>query len=420
MLKQTNSIIFKVTLLFIFSSICFVFFVIYFVAMEKYQNDSAVEQKYNAIIYTLDSAIQNGSDISDIKAHLLSIGFSEINDGEILNLAAQNQFLLYGLNSTISINSKKILGHYYIIIHNVLTRQNFAFSDYKDINYANYYSIAVFAFVTLIFFYILVINSLLPLISLRKEVHKFSNGDMNIKTVANNNDEIGKLSEEFTKAAKKINEVNNSRILFLRAIMHELKTPITKGRLISEMLENGKLKTRLDSIFTRLNDIINDLSRLEELSTKNYKITKNTFRLTDLMQNINKMLIIEDERPRNVILEHRNAIIESDFELMSLCVKNLLDNATKHSSDKKARIFVKDNDLVISNLGKPFKNSIEPYFQPFYNDGEENSARGLGLGLYIIKNTIEAQGFELFYEYKNGRHNFYIKNCIIRDFKDKK
>lgn len=413
MFKKVNSIIFKVTLLFIFSLICFVAFVIYFITLEISQEDSIIEQRYNTIIYSIDDTIHNGGDLDIVKTYLNNIGFFEVKNKDIMEENTQKYFLIHGITSILTVNIKKINKHYYIVLYDTINGKNFAYTDYKEPSYTNYYYIAVIGLITIVFFYIIVLNSLLPLILLRQEVEKFSNGDMNIKTISDNGDEISKLSEEFTKAANKLNEVNQARILFLRSIMHELKTPITKGRIVVEMIENNKVKARLDSVFTRLNDIINDLARLEEITTKNYKIDKSNFRIIDLMQNINKMLIIDGDRPKNVILEDREARISADFYLMSLSVKNLVDNATKHASNHRVSIFVENNDLVVKNKGEPFKHDLEQYFKPFYNDGSKNDKRGLGLGMYIIKNTLEAQGFKLEYKYEDNHHLFYIKDCII-------
>lgn len=413
-MNMTNSIITKVTLLFIFSSICFVLFVSYFISSEKISADNNIEQRYNNIIYTINELIRHGYNMKNIKTYISSMGFYEEIDSDILKKNDVKYYLSYATNEAVSSNMVKIAGHYYISLQSNKDNEDILYTDYKDKDdYLNYYFIALLGFITLVFFYITVLNSLLPLISLRKEVKKFSNGDMNIKTISNNNDEIGKLSEEFTKAAKTIDEINKARILFLRSIMHELKTPITKGFLVTEMIDDSKVKSRLNVIFKRINEIINDFARLEAISTKNAKIEKKDFLLIELLQNINKMLIIEDERPRSVILDNREAIVNGDFELMSLSVKNLIDNAVKYSSNKMVNIFVENNDLVIKNDGKPFKDDLENYFKPFYNDGEKNTSKGLGLGMYIIKNTTEAQGYKLDYKYIQGSHYFYIKDCII-------
>lgn len=65
-------------------------------------------------------------------------------------------------------------------------------------------------------------------------------------------DEISQVSEAFYQAIVQIRKLNQSRQFFLRNIMHELKTPITKGLLTLEMIEDNKYKERLNGVFTRL------------------------------------------------------------------------------------------------------------------------------------------------------------------------
>ncbi|MBL1244361.1 MAG: hypothetical protein COA39_008230 [Sulfurimonas sp.] len=75
------------------------------------------------------------------------------------------------------------------------------------------------------------------------------------------------MANEFNNAAKKISALIESRNLFLRNIMHELKTPITKGRFSVEMLEDTKHKERLLNIFIRMDSLINEMALVEEISS---------------------------------------------------------------------------------------------------------------------------------------------------------
>lgn len=411
---KSDSIFFKVTILFIFSLVSFIFFVIYFINSEINKNNRVIEQRYGNLTANLNNLISFDYNLSFTKSYLLDIGFFEILDDDIKSEFLNNYLPLQIKNKLVALRIR-INMHYFIVIHDAINNNTFFYTDYEDIDYSNYYLIALLAVITLIFFYILVLNSLLPLRLLRREVKRFANGDMNIQLISSFNDEIGELSQEFAKAAYTINEINKARVLFLRSTMHELKTPITKGRIVTEMLSDVKAKNRLISVFTRLNSLIDDFAKIEEISTKNYKISKSKFSLIELLHNINKMLLIEEERPRNVLLLDRDSQMIADFDAMSLSVKNLIDNAIKHSSDNKVTIFVQGNDLVVQNQGKPFNDNFNNYFQPFYDDGKQNKEKGLGLGMYIIKHTIEFQSFKLEYKYDDGFHYFYIKNCIVVD-----
>lgn len=412
---KSDSLIVKITLLFIFSSISFIFFALYFIGSKANKDNAVIEQRYDSVIDNISDLFKFGYEIEDLQTYLNDVGFYQVEDSSILSKISNRYLVIYNDRKQIIVNMKKINGHYYIIIEDVKNGKKFIYTDYNHDDYTTYYVIALLSFITLVFFYILVLKSLLPLRLLRREVKKFANGNMDIKVISNNKDEIGELSKEFAKAANTINEMNKARVLFLRSIMHELKTPIAKGRIVTEMITDTKAKNRLISAFKRLNVIIDNFAKIEEMNTNNYKISKSRFRLIDLIDNINKMLLIEEERPRNVILISREAQMFADFDLMSLSVKNLLDNALKYSDDHRVVIFVDGKDLVIQNQGKPFKDDLHKYFSPFYSDGSDNKQKGLGLGMYIIKNTVESQNLVLDYKYVDNNHYFYIRDCIIND-----
>lgn len=78
-----------------------------------------------------------------------------------------------------------------------------------------------------------------PLKKLNEILRSTLTGNLDIVCFeSNSNDEIAELGrEEFRKAVIKIRELIRSRQL-LRAIMHELKTPIGKGRIVCELLDD--------------------------------------------------------------------------------------------------------------------------------------------------------------------------------------
>ncbi len=86
-------------------------------------------------------------------------------------------------------------------------------------------------------------------------------GDTQTRITYLYDDEIGKIAKSFDDAITYINTLSASKNLFMRNLMHELKTPITKGRIIVEMLEDEATKKVLIRAFERMNELISELGR---------------------------------------------------------------------------------------------------------------------------------------------------------------
>ena len=84
------------------------------------------------------------------------------------------------------------------------------------------------------------------------------------------NDEVGTIAKNFNEAINIINNQSKSKDLFMRNMMHELKTPITKAMFIAETLEDDKTRENLQRAFRRMDDIIKELATVENLLQKKY------------------------------------------------------------------------------------------------------------------------------------------------------
>jgi two-component system OmpR family sensor kinase len=114
--------------------------------------------------------------------------------------------------------------------------------------------------------YFVIIRKLRPVKKLKSEIDKFASGNLNINCKIDGDDEIAELANAFNHSVEQIRKLNSSRKLFLRNIMHELKTPITKGMITVEMIEDGKQKDRLISTFQRLENLLNEFAAIEQIS----------------------------------------------------------------------------------------------------------------------------------------------------------
>jgi len=259
-------------------------------------------------------------------------------------------------------------------------------------------------FILIIMLYLWIMKSFKPLTKLKKEIQTFSQGNLDIECKSDKKDEIAEVANEFDHAVTMIRELLNSRQLFLRAIMHELKTPIAKGRFVAEMIADEKHKQRIHNIFERLNMLIDEFAKVEKITSNNFDLNKKPYRMSDLVEASMDMLMIDNPQQFIGLEIEQDYHVTVDFELFTLVVKNLLDNALKYSPSKKILVIISKAGLEIMNKGEKLKEPLENYYKPFHT-----SKKGLGLGLYIVKSILDIHDMHLDYLYKEGANWFRIK-----------
>ncbi len=258
-------------------------------------------------------------------------------------------------------------------------------------------------FILIVLLYLWIMKSFNPLSKLKSQIQTFSQGNLDIECKSDKKDEIAEVANEFDHAVTMIRELLHARQLFLRAIMHELKTPIAKGRLVSEMLEDEKNKARMHSIFERLNLLIDEFAKIEKITSKNFDLTIKPYKMSDLLEASEDILMIENPKHHITTEVKKDYTLDVDFELFTLVLKNLLDNGIKYSTDKHITVVIEEKSFKVINKGEALPEPLENYYKPFHA-----SKKGLGLGLYIVKSILDIHQMELHYTHKDGQNIFTV------------
>lgn len=257
----------------------------------------------------------------------------------------------------------------------------------------------------------LIIHRLSPLRRLRRQIASFGEGDMGVSFHISGQDEIALIANELETTQNKIRALIDSRTLFLRNIMHELKTPIAKGRIVTTMIADAKQQARFVSIFERLEGLIAEFALIEEVSSGAQSHEKKAeFRLLDLIDEAIDMGLIEPE------LIHRevdgSVMIEANFRLFATAIKNMIDNAIKYSPTKTMSIRMEDDIIVFSNYGEALTKPLSYYVEAFTKDHPTKDS--FGLGLYIVNAILIEHGYCLAYERREDENCFlFIPNKRI-------
>ncbi len=257
--------------------------------------------------------------------------------------------------------------------------------------------------VLVLFFYLYVVKRLIPLKTLKKDIIEFANGNTNIVSHTVGKDEIAEVSQEFNSMTEKLQTLQDSRKLFLRNIMHELKTPITKGKLITDLMNDEKNQERLKRIFSRFEYLLGEFTKIERVTSNAMTLNRKKYRVIDIIDNALDLLLLDETNGIDIETNY-NLEIDADYELMSIALKNLIDNAMKYSKES-AKIIIEQDRIIVQSSGDKLGNIS---FDKVFNRKYEGSEKGLGLGLYITKNIVSKHGYVLSYVYNKGTNNFII------------
>ena len=215
------------------------------------------------------------------------------------------------------------------------------------------------------------------------------------------------LSEAFNKMLGRMKVLDDSRTEFVSNVSHELKTPLTSMKVLSDSLLTleevppelyKEFMGDLSEEIERENKIINDLLSLVKMDK-----TADTLNITS--ENINALVekILKRIRPiaatRNVELvfeSFRPVTAEVDEVKLSLAVSNLVENAVKYNKEG-GWVHVTLNadhkyfylEVADSGIGIP-EESMEHIFERFYRVDKSHSREigGTGLGLAIARSAI--------------------------------
>lgn len=253
----------------------------------------------------------------------------------------------------------------------------------------------------LVSMYLLLWQNLRPLKTLFEEIRRYGEGEIDINVRSKGRDEIALISNEFQAALEKQAKLKASRELFLRNMMHELKTPITKGKLIVELQEPSPNILLLGKLFVRMEHLIMQMAEIEKMHA--FTLERHDVALEQMIDTALKNLLIPEEAVRIRGCE-RDLFV--DPPLFTSALQNLIDNAHRHASAYPIEIDCDETGICIRNRGEPLNRPIEEALEAFVT---EQSSGGFGLGLYIAHSVAQLHRFTLHYEYAQGIHTFCIR-----------
>ena len=401
-----NSIIFSTTLNFLITSLLLIVSFIFLLSHENFKKNEQIFERYKPIIKMVSG--KKFYFDKDFHKNLLDMNYELFESKEeIKNILSNNKKMIFARSNKHNETFKifEIDGKIYLFFEKLDTQ--ILIKDLDSQNLTNsFYTIFVFVslLIVITILYINTLKKLLPLKELKDKVINFGDEKFDFElSNSRSKDEVTLLANEFKKSAQKLKNIKESRNIFIRNIMHELKTPITKGKFLLQLEKSDENIEKLKMVFNRLESLINEFATIEELISQNRVLKKKSYFLEDLLDNAKDILMIDDNCVKN---SYENIKLNVNFKLFSIAIKNLIDNAIKYSNDKKVEVLTQNEDILFVNSGKKLEGDFEKYLEPFYS---KSSNESFGLGLYIVFNILKANGYNLLYKYEDSKNIFIVK-----------
>lgn len=239
----------------------------------------------------------------------------------------------------------------------------------------------------------------MPLSSLQKAALAVGRGEHPAPLKEQGSSEMIQVTRAFNRMNQGIKQLEHDRTLMTAGISHDLRTPLTRIRLASEMLPESQnwIKEGIVNDIEDMNAIIDQFIDYARYDSEEVKED------TDL-----NSLILELAQARHVEDTHHIELKLNDLPTLSLrriamkrVIDNLIENAFRYGSNNitittyynktKKRIYCKVRDF---GPGIP-NEELEHVFMPFAQGNKARSSLGSGLGLAIIRRIIEAHDGEV-------------------------
>jgi len=279
------------------------------------------------------------------------------------------------------------------------------------------YTLTALLLLTLLAF-LYVRRLLRPLDDIRAGALRFGTGEFGQPIAvrhAHKPDELGQLATTINTMGSDIRDMLDAKRALLLAISHELRSPLTRARLNTELLpESADIAPQRDALLRDLREmagLITDLLESERLASRHAALQREATDLAALVDEVVSSLPGAPDVQQHIAPDLPTLAL--DRARMRLLLRNLLDNALRHSDgasqpptinvqvdqpgkrqDKEpghglgVRITVRDH-----GPGVP-EDQLPHLAQPFYRpDAARSRAEGgVGLGLYLCKLVAQAHG----------------------------
>ncbi|MFA7216631.1 MAG: ATP-binding protein [Candidatus Paceibacterota bacterium] len=231
--------------------------------------------------------------------------------------------------------------------------------------------------------------------------------------------DLEKINGELENANEKLHELDKLKSEFLSLATHQIRAPLTAIKGYASLILEGDYgetsnftKKAVQTIFDSTENlvvIVNDFLDISRIEQGRMKYEKEVFDTVSLVkESVDQLKPNIEKADLSIKINYddtKEYKIEADKGKMRQIIENIIDNSIKYtlkggieisilSRDDMIRIECKDTGIGID------EDDIKKLFSKFVRakDANKTNVIGTGLGLYVAKQMVEAQGGKVWAE----------------------
>lgn len=208
---------------------------------------------------------------------------------------------------------------------------------------------------------------------------------------------------------------------FISNISHDLRTPITSLRLMTETLQDGAIDdpeaaehflALMEESIETMSQLVEELLELSRTQSGEVPLQIKPIPLATILEPAVERMLPQAERAKlSLLLDLPRFLpmVMADTERLSAVVTNLLHNAIKFTPPGGAVTVsaqLNDGEITVSirdnGIGIPAEDASQ-IFERFYKVDRARASKGMGLGLSIAKTVVEEHGGRIWVESELGK-----------------
>lgn len=242
---------------------------------------------------------------------------------------------------------------------------------------------------------------------LAKTANQIKRGHLDVRANIDSSDAIGMLAAAFNAMAEHIQMLLDMQKEMIRAISHELRTPVARLRFSLQLIEDAQsdkerlpLLQGMDGDMEQLDELIDEILTYARMEQATPELLFSPLDVDDVIDRVIKEMsqaaskagVHLEHIPESLPVQHR--LIESEPRYIHRVVQNFVGNAIRYAKSHVRVSFVIDGikcKIIVEDDGPGIPASeAEKIFSPFVRlDTSRNRASGgYGLGLSIIQRIV--------------------------------